>query len=288
MSTSPQPVASRAPAPANSITHSGLTASAAPRGGVSVGAGTDGETGGASAGSVPEFSRGQLLYVWLAGLFVTCLLVANIVGSKFFLFGTANVLGIELDISHSVGMFAFPVTFLLTDLLNEYYGPRGARRVTFVGLACSLLAFGLLHLAMAAPEAPPGKSFIDEAAFDVVIGSSQGMIIASMVAYLIGQFTDIVTFRAFKRLTGGRLLWLRATGSTVISQAVDSLAIMTVLYLSSMLADGSAPSLEFVLVAAAKGYAIKFMIAVAMTPLVYAGRGVVQGLFGLKPAPMRG
>jgi len=232
------------------------------------------------------FSRAQLLYIWLTAIFVTCLLLANIVGSKFFSFGTVNIGGVELHIEHSVGMFAFPITFLLTDLLNEYFGKRGARRVTYIGLFMSLLAFGFLLLATNAPPAPANRTYVPEDQFDRVLSGSSAMILASMVAYLCGQFTDIWAFRFFKRLTGDKLLWLRATGSTVISQAVDSTAIMTVLYLTSTLANGMAPDLAFTLEAAAKGYAIKFFIALLTTPFIYILRGAVERLFGLRPAPM--
>lgn len=227
----------------------------------------------------------QRLYLWLASIFITALLVANIVGSKFFHFGTLTLGSTEIFIEHSVGMFAFPVTFLLTDLLNEYYGPKGARRVTLLGLAMSLLAYLFITAGVIAPPAPAGRTFVDEAMFDTVLGASGRMIIASMVAYLAGQLTDIWTFGTMKRLTGGRFVWLRATGSTVISQAVDSLSIMSVLYFFQRLADGTHPDLAFTLIAAAKGYVIKFAIAVGITPLIYVGRWIVRAWFGLEPVP---
>lgn len=227
----------------------------------------------------------QRLYLWLAGLFITALLVANIVGPKFFHFGTLRLGSIEVHIEHSVGMFAFPVTFLLTDLLNEYYGKNGARRVTYLGLAMSLFAFLLIYLGTIAPPAPENRTFVPEEQFDRVLGASGRMIIASMVAYLIGQFTDIAMFAFMKRLTRGRLIWLRATGSTIVSQFVDSLCIMTVLYFFQRLADGERPDLAFTLIAALKGYSIKFGIAVLITPLIYVGRALVQSLFGLAPLP---
>lgn len=228
----------------------------------------------------------QGVYLWLTAVFVTCLLIANITGSKFFHFGTLRVGAYELPIEHSVGMFAFPVTFLLTDLLNEYFGARGARRVTYIGLAMSALAVVLLRAAIAAPPAAPGRTFVDEGAFSVVLGASGAMIFASMVAYLIGQLTDITTFTVMKRLTGGRLVWLRATGSTIVSQAVDSLAIMTVIYILQPLPDGSRPTLAFILAAAAKGYTIKFLIAVGVTPLIYLGRWAIRRFAGLAPMPV--
>ncbi|MFM9995630.1 MAG: queuosine precursor transporter [Phycisphaerales bacterium] len=230
----------------------------------------------------------QFVYLVLAAAFITALLVANIVGSKFFHFGTIRIGSWDLHVEHSVGMFAFPVTFLLTDLLNEYYGKRGARRVTYLGLGMSLFAFTLIYLGTIAPPAPPGRTFIAEDSFDLVLGASGRMIIASMVAYTIGQLTDIAAFGMMKRLTGGRMVWLRATGSTVLSQFVDSLCIMTVLYFFQRLADGQQPNIAFTLEAALKGYLIKFVIAVLVTPLIYAGRALLQRRFGLVPLPPEG
>jgi uncharacterized integral membrane protein (TIGR00697 family) len=232
-----------------------------------------------------SMSRPQLVYLWLTAVFVTALLVANIVGSKFFHFGTVAIGPLEVHVEHSVGMFAFPVTFLLTDLLNEYYGKRGARRATYVGLAMSLLAFALIRLGVHAPPAPPGRTFVDEAMFDTVLGASGTMILASMVAYLVGQLTDITAFGIMKRLTGGRMVWFRATGSTVLSQFVDSLCIMSVLYYFQTRADGTPPDLAFTLTAALKGYLIKFSIAVLITPFIYLGRAVMRQWLGLVPLP---
>jgi uncharacterized integral membrane protein (TIGR00697 family) len=126
---------------------------------------------------------------------------------------------------------------------------------------------------------------VDEEMFDAVLGASGRMIIASMVAYLVGQMVDIIMFALMKRLTRGRMVWLRATGSTIISQAVDSLCIMTVLFLFATLADGERPDLQFTLVAALKGYLIKFSIAVVITPFIYLGRFLVRARLGLEPLP---
>jgi uncharacterized integral membrane protein (TIGR00697 family) len=229
----------------------------------------------------------QKLYLWVSGFFVTALIIANLVGAKFFHFGSVHLFGFELRIEHSVGMFAFPFTFLLTDLLNEYYGTKGARRVTFVGLGTSVFALGLISLARIAPAAPEGRTFVREEAFQAVFATGGIMIVASLTAYVLGQLTDIWVFHLLKKVTSGRLLWLRATGSTVVSQAIDSLTISLVLGYGSMLADGTKASLPFMLETAAKGYALKFAIALAITPLIYVGHGVMERVFGLRALPAR-
>ena len=227
----------------------------------------------------------QNALLWLTAAFVTCLIIANVTGSKFFHFGTINIFGTQLHVEHSVGMLCFPVTFILTDIINDFYGPKGARQVTYIGLVCSLLAGALLWMATHVPPAPPGRSFVDEAMFGKVLGASGLMIIASMCAYVVGQLADIAVVGFFKRLTGGKAVWLRATGSTVISQLLDSFTIMLVLYTFSRTADGQRQDFNFVLSATLKGYAIKFGIAVLTTPVLYALRGVLQNWLGLTPMP---
>ncbi len=236
-------------------------------------------------GPPDEMSVRQRLYLWLCGIFITSLIIADITGSKFFHFGTINIFGREIAIEHSVGMFCFPITFLLTDLLNEYYGKKGARRATWLALSMAAFAFVLIYLARAAPAAPPGRTFIAEEKFDAVFAMSQRLYIASLAAFLVGQMCDIFVFTALKVVTRGRMLWLRATGSTVISQALDSLTVSFVLGFGTTLADGSRATLPFILETAAKGYALKFVIAVGITPLIYLGHGLMHRVFGLKPLP---
>jgi len=157
------------------------------------------------------------LFVVLAGVFTTCLVVGDIIGGKLIqtvLFGQTITL--------TVGMIPFPVTFLLTDLLNEFYGKRAARFVTWVGFAMALLAYSFIYIALQIPIAEMTRSAswdgVTATAFDNVFDGSKRMIVASLVAYLIAQFTDIGVFHLLRRLTRGRFLWLRATGSTLLSQ----------------------------------------------------------------------
>src|SRR5690606_21857985 len=119
--------------------------------------------------------------------------------------------------------------FLLTDLLNEFYGKRAARFVTLLGFGLALLAYAFIYIAGAIPIAPialePGWQGVTDQAFQNVFLSSQRMIAASLTAYLVAQFVDIGVFQILKRATQNRLLWLRATGSTAISQLIDTIVI---------------------------------------------------------------
>lgn len=195
--------------------------------------------------------RRQSLYLWLSGLFVAALLTADLTGAKFFRIGTTDL---------SVGMLTFPFTFVLTDLLNEFYGPAGARRVTFVGLGAALFAFAFINIGIALPTSP--ESPLSGDAFQTVFGWSARLYLASLSAYVIGQMLDISLFTWLRRKTRHRLLWLRATGSTLASQLVDTLVVNFLLL-------AGAKSVPFILGVARDSYLIKIVIALALTPVIY-------------------
>lgn len=224
----------------------------------------------------------QRVYVVLTAVFVTTLLVADITGSKFFYVPLFEI-GSFRFVTHSVGMLAFPVTFLLTDLINEYYGARAARQVTYIGLGCAALSFLLILAARMMPVAP--ESPIPQETFDRVFGMSNRLYIASLTAYLCGQLADIQVFGLLKRLTGGRHVWLRATGSTILSQALDSLLVTWILFAGNAGADGTIPTTPVILRIAATGYVLKFLLALGLTPVIYAGRWILRERFGLQPLP---
>lgn len=233
----------------------------------------------------------QKAYVWLACLSAACLLVADVVGIKLF----SIPLGFEIPvpwgdgsiraIEHTCGMLTFPITFIITDLVNDFYGKKAARRIAYISLSMGMLAFGIMNLAQAMPrlDAPYNVS---QEAFDAVFGSAKGMYIASMAAYLVGSLADIFLFGFFKRLTGGRYIWLRATGSTIISQFVDSVVVSFVAFhlWRTMYPDpGSPPApLGEILTIAATGYLLKFCLAIAATPVIYLGHGFLR-VCGLTP-----
>lgn len=200
--------------------------------------------------------RKQRLYVWLMGVFVTALIAGDLIGGKFFRIG-----GVDL----SVGMIPFPLTFVLTDVINEFYGQEGARRITFVGLGMALFVFAVINVALMLPVSP--ESPMSQELFARAFGWSARLYVASLSAYVLGQLLDISLFQLFLKVTGHRLLWLRATGSTVVSQALDTLVVNFVLL------SGTKP-LAFVLSVARNGYVVKLLIAVVMTPAIYLIRKI--------------
>lgn len=244
--------------------------------------------GSPDVGRPLQLSTHQAVYLWLTAVNVACLLLANIVGVKLFRF-ELHAGGFTIPVEHTAGMLPFPLTFLLTDLVNEYYGPRNARRMTYVAFAMAGLAFAVLGAARALPtlEGIPGTATAE--AFEMVFGAAALMYVASVLAYLLGSLLDIVLFSAFKRVTGGRLVWLRATGSTVVSQLFDSFAVTFFFFMAGPILLGREPApASFVAQTALTGYVLKFVIAVAMTPVIYGGRAVLERGFGLRPIPAEG
>jgi hypothetical protein len=241
------------------------------------------------------FTIEQKVYVWLAALTTASLLVADVVGVKLF----RIPLGFDVPVpwsqtpisavTHTCGMLTFPITFILTDLLNEYYGARAARRAVWIAFAMGGFVFVVLNISLAMPawdvpfNVAPG-------AFEAVFGSAKVMYVASLTAYLIGNVCDIFVFGVIKRFTGGRFIWLRATGSTIISQFVDSFFVTWLAFsVGRRLIEGTGVPMPFgeVLATAATGYSLKFVLAIAATPLVYLGHLVLRRWLGLTPLPAR-
>jgi uncharacterized integral membrane protein (TIGR00697 family) len=217
----------------------------------------------------------QKLFVVLTALFTTCLVVGDIIGGKLIetkLFG--------VNFITTVGMVPFPVTFLLTDVLNEFYGKRAARFVTFIGFGMAVLSFSFIYIGGAIPIAAlardPGWQGVTDAAFANVFLGSQRMIAASLTAFLIAQFVDIATFHLLKRMTSSRLLWLRATGSTAVSQLIDSIVI-------SFAAFGGLMNVDQILDMIRSGYTLKLCIAIGLTPLIYLCHALVERVLGIPP-----
>jgi uncharacterized integral membrane protein (TIGR00697 family) len=203
-----------------------------------------------------------LVYVVMAAIFITCLLVANLTGSLLFSFEAPW--GGEVLLS--AGIIPFPVTFLLTDLLNEYYGKNGARFVTLLGFAMSILTYILLLVGENLPV--NSHSPFSESQFAHFSQLYTGMFIASLTAYLVGQFLDIQVFHLFRSVTKHRMIWLRATGSTVISQIFDSIIVTFIAFWGTQ-------SLETLWSLAMGNYCWKFIVAVMITPLLYLGHSIL-------------
>ena len=225
-------------------------------------------------------SRPQKLFVICSAIFITALVVAEATASKFFtafdLPFTVRILGQSFDsVVMTAGVIAFPITFIVTDLMNEYFGKKGIRFVTLVGMVMIIFEFAILQVAMAVPTAPispvPGE------AFNTVFGASGRIIFGSLVAYLVGQLADITLFHWLRGLTEGRHLWLRATGSTFGSQFLDTFIVLLVAFAGQL-------SFQEILAITLFNYTYKFVIAVVITPVIYAAHWVMDRYLGHETA----
>jgi hypothetical protein len=217
------------------------------------------------------------LFLTLTSVFVTSLVVGDLIGGKLMgvpLFGQVHYL--------SVGFIPFPITFLLTDLINEFYGKKAARTVTWVGFGMAVFTLVVITVAVAMPWHPdtlqPSWTGLTPNTFDQVFASGRRILIASMTAYVVAQLIDIAVFHRLKSLTKGKLLWVRATGSTVISQLIDTIVIQSMVWSGNL----ELPKLTNLIITSWVG---KVIIAILLTPLIYAGHALVQRVLGLTPLP---
>jgi queuosine precursor transporter len=220
------------------------------------------------ASSMIAQSRRDIVYLALAGFFVTNAILGEVTGGKLFTLGPFTL---------SIGVIPWPVVFLTTDLINEYFGREGVRRLTFMTIGLIVYAFVVLFLAMQVPAA--SFSPVNDAQFDAVFGQSLWIIVGSVVAFAVSQLVDVGVFWLVRHRTGGRFLWMRATGSTVVSQLIDSIVIIGIAFWLP----GKIKTAEFLTVAASN-YSYKFLIAVGMTPVIYLAHSIIDRFLGPEEA----
>lgn len=232
-----------------------------------------------------ELSPQQSVYVVLTSIFVTCLIIADVIGVKLFEIPLPFEIMGHKTVEHTCGMLTFPVTFLLGDIINEYYGPKAAKNTVYIGLAMSILVFLVMNVAQAMPYLE--KPFnVTKESFDMIFGSAKLMYVASICAYFVGSLSDIWLFGIIKKATGGKLLWLRAVGSTVISQVLDSFVVSYLAFsVGKELTGQTGATFEEVLNIAATGYGLKFFLSACMIPFLYVLKSILTDTMGLQPIP---
>lgn len=166
--------------------------------------------------SVQRFSG---WYVFIAGVFVTCLLVANIIAVK--------ILALPFGLFVPAGVVIFPLSYLFGDVLTEVYGYAAARRVIWLGFLCNLIAVAAFLLAGALPAAPFWQ---DQAAYNTILGFTPTLLLASFCAYLVGEFLNSFILAKMKIATRGRWLWTRTIGSTFVGEGADTLVFVTLAF----------------------------------------------------------
>lgn len=215
-------------------------------------------------------SRKDLVFLILAGFFITNAIVAELIGGKLVQF-----FGL---FTQSIGIILWPVIFVLTDLINEYFGKDGVKKLTYITMGLIAFTFILLTVALNIPAT--NFSPVSDGAFQTVFGQSQWIIVGSIIAFLISQLVDVNMFWVFKKLTGEKHIWLRSTGSTVISQLVDTFVVQFIAFVLP----GKWTFDEF-LVNASWGYSFKLIIAIALIPLIYVGHYAIGKYIHKKPIP---
>ena len=215
------------------------------------------------------------IYLYLAALFITSLVVSNLIFQKFFYwypFDGKNF-GIRL-FELSVGILPYPITFLITDLISEIYGKIAANRVVTAGIFASFFSMGILLIADYVPAME--SSPVDNATFTQVFSLSPLAVLASMIAYLLAQFVDIRIYHFWKKLTNGKMLWLRNNFSTFASQFLDTFSVVCLLSVFGVLPW----DLFFGLVLS--GFIFKVIVALLDTPLLYLLVWMFKKKFDLK------
>ena len=206
----------------------------------------------------------EQFYLILTGIFIASLVASNLIFQKFF---TWNFLGIDFELS--VGIIAYPVTFLVTDLISELYGQKRANQVVVSGFFASV--FTTLLVLISANSNAVEWSPIDNTTFTKVFGLTGPAFFASMVAYLTAQLIDVRIFHFWKRLTKGKHLWLRNNASTMFSQLVDTSVILIILCSAGVIEWERFYSLWMM------GWLFKVLVALIDTPIIY---GVIHLLKG--------
>ena len=235
--------------------------------------------------------RAQRLFVVLAAFFCVNAVLAEFIGVKIFALEDTlglspfewNLFGQSGSLNFTAGTLLWPIVFIMTDTVNEYYGRKGVRFISWLAVALILygflFAFAAIHLAPAGwwTGAMQSQGVPDQqAAFAAIFGQGLWTIAGSVIAFLIGQLIDVGIFHRIRRATGPRRVWLRATGSTAISQLVDS---FVVLYIAFVIGPQHWPTGLFLAVGTLN-YLYKMTAALALIPLLYAMRRAIIGYLG--------
>lgn len=240
------------------------------------------------------------LFIILSGIFITNALIAELIGGK--IFSAEMSLGFEplnipllgdflLQFNLTAGVVLWPVVFITTDIINEYFGKKGVRRITFITVGLITYAFLVIYLAMKLVPAEfwlnvnavdaNGAPFNINYAFEKVLSQGLNIIFASLVAFVVGQFVDVYVFQKLRKITGKNKIWLRATGSTLVSQLIDSFVVLIVAFYIL-----GPWSITQVLAVGVTNYIYKFFIAVMLTPILYVAHYLIDRYLGKETAEL--
>ncbi|WP_109673543.1 queuosine precursor transporter [Dyadobacter jejuensis] len=235
----------------------------------------------------------QRLFLVLCGIFLTNALIAEIVGGK--IFSVESLLGLPpaqipiggqfMDFNMTAGVVNWPVVFLTSDIINEYFGKKGVKRISYLTAAFIVYTFITIFIATMLPPAQfwldlngtdgQGNPFNINDAFAKIFNQGLGIMAGSITAFLLGQFLDVYVFAWLRKRTGSRFIWLRATGSTLFSQLVDSFVVIGIAFYVFGNWD-----LGLVFSVGSINYLYKGLVAILMTPLLYVAHYFIDAYLG--------
>ncbi|MFN8293802.1 MAG: queuosine precursor transporter [Chitinophagales bacterium] len=241
-------------------------------------------------------SKPSKLFIVLSAFFITNAIVAEFIGVKIFslhqtlgmsapefnFFGE-KIVGLDL----TCGVLLWPFVFVMTDIINEYFGKKGVRFLSFLG--AGMIAYSYLMINGAMETTPAswwvfnssfGNSLNYEDAYDAVFGQGNSIIVGSLLAFIISQVVDVAIFHKVKQLTGEKHIWLRATGSTLVSQLIDSFVVLFYAFYVTRIGTAQQWSIQLVLAVCTVNYLYKFVMAIVLTPLIYLGHTLIEKYLG--------
>jgi uncharacterized integral membrane protein (TIGR00697 family) len=245
--------------------------------------------------------RPTFLFVVLGGFFVANALVSEFIGVKIFALEDTmgwesfnfNLFGQTGALQFSAGVLLWPIVFVMTDVINEYYGKRGIRLLSFLAVGLITYAFFMIFAAI---QLAPADWWVEQnvskgvpnmqSAFGVILGQGLLIIVGSLIAFLVAQLVDVVSFHHIKEATGEKMVWLRATGSTLISQLVDSFVVLAVAFKIGPEIVGNVEPWSWpqLLAVGTVQYAYKFIMAIVLTPFIYLAHYFIDNYLGPKQA----
>lgn len=243
--------------------------------------------------SIKKLDKKTTLFIVLGSIFLTNAVLAELIGVKIFslegLIGVEpaqiNIFDSSYDFNLTTGVILWPVVFISTDIINEYFGKDGVKKISYLTASMIVYMFIIITVATILPPAKfwlelhkvdiNGKSFNIDFAFTKIYRQGMGIIVASLVAFLVGQLLDVTVFQYLRVRTGSSMIWLRATGSTLVSQLVDSFLVLFIAFY--VLGDWS---VNMVISVGIVNYIYKFIIAVLLTPILYIAHNLIDKFLG--------
>lgn len=206
-------------------------------------------------------TKKDIVYIILAGIFITNAIVAELTGGKLIQIGPFIM---------SIGILPWPIVFITTDIINEHFGRDGVKKLSFITAGLIAYCILILFIGTKIPAFVTGETVNDEQ-FYAVFGQGLFIMVASIIAFLVSQLIDVSIFWFLRNKTGKKMIWLRSTGSTVISQLIDSFIVSGIAFwMTGKITTSQYLNMSFT------GYTFKLILAVVLTPLIYLGHYLIE------------